>query len=173
MATALPRIRRLTTDDLPFLWLMLREAAYWRLPAAAHPSVEQIAADGHVARYLDGWGRVGDDGVVAHAHDEPVGAAWFRLFTPAEAGYGFVNPRTPEMSLAVAAQWRRRGIGGALVAASLELADELGHESLSLSVEADNPARRLYEKAGFVKVGAVSGSWTMVADVRGGRRHPS
>lgn len=170
MAAAVSQIRRLTTDDLPFLWLMLREAAYWRLPASTRPSVEQIAADRHVARYLDEWGREGDDGVVALAHDGPVGAAWFRLFKPAEAGYGFVNPRIPEMSLAVVAQWRRRGVGGALLAASLELADELGHESLSLSVEADNPARRLYEKAGFVKVGTVSGSWTMVADVRGGRR---
>lgn len=36
---------------------------------------------------------------------------------------------------------------------------------LSLSVDPDNPARRLYESLGFVKVGVVGTSDTMVRDL--------
>jgi len=36
------------------------------------------------------------------------------------------------------------------------------YEALSLSVEPDNPARRLYERCGFQVVGAVDGSLTML-----------
>ncbi len=36
------------------------------------------------------------------------------------------------------------------------------HAALSLSVEPDNPARRLYERCGFQVVGAVDGSLTML-----------
>lgn len=46
----------------------------------------------------------------------------------------------------------------ALVAA----AHEHGLASLSLSVEQDNDARRLYERVGFQKVGEERGSLTML-----------
>jgi len=39
---------------------------------------------------------------------------------------------------------------------------EQRHEALSLSVEPDNPARRLCERCGFQVVGTVDGSHTML-----------
>ena len=39
-----------------------------------------------------------------------------------------------------------------------------GFEAISLSVEPDNPAVRLYERAGFTRVGG-TGAWTMLVEL--------
>ena len=92
----------------------------------------------------------------------PVGAAWFRLFEPDRHGYGFVAPDVPELSLAVAPEHRRRGLGRDLLEHALRRAEEAGHRQVSLSVEPDNPALRLYERLGFERVGKSGGSWTLI-----------
>jgi len=43
-----------------------------------------------------------------------------------------------------------------------ELLAQLGGAPVSLSVETDNPAVRLYERFGFVRVGYVGTAWTML-----------
>ena len=44
-------------------------------------------------------------------------------------------------------------------------AREDGYDALSLSVREDEPARLLYERYGFRKVGEDDGAWTMVAQL--------
>ncbi|CAI8757012.1 GNAT family N-acetyltransferase [Pseudomonas zeae] len=56
-------------------------------------------------------------------------------------------------TLNVAEAFRRKGIGRALVAAFMTSAKDQGYPHLSLSVRADNPAMRLYERAGFICTG--------------------
>ena len=156
-------LRRLAGPDEPFLCEMLREADRWRLPLdAARPPLTEILADPHVRLYVEGWGRPGDDGVVAEVAGSPVGACWLRLFSHASHGWGFVGPDVPELSLAVAPPWRRRGIGRRLLNGAAVRARDLGHHELSLSVMPDNPARELYRQAGFRRVAVVEGSWIMV-----------
>ncbi|MGH2971459.1 MAG: GNAT family N-acetyltransferase [Gaiellaceae bacterium] len=124
---------------------MLYEAFNWRTGSGALPPEAE--------KYIVGWGRPGDLGVVA---DDDVGAAWVRLFTREDHGYGFVAPDVPELSIGVAQEARGRGVGTALLE---ELLSRVG--TVSLSVETDNPAVRLYERFGFVRVGYVGTSWTM------------
>lgn len=57
---------------------------------------------------------------------------------------------------------RGRGVGTALVRALLAEARAAAFEAISLSVEPDNAAVRLYERAGFTRVGG-TGAYTMVA----------
>jgi ribosomal protein S18 acetylase RimI-like enzyme len=122
-----------------------------------------------VRKYLDGWGRPGDEGVVAFDADgRRLGAAWSRLFPAEDAGYGFVAPDVPELSIGVAAHARGRGVGRALLDALLATAREQGYRAVSLSVDRQNPARRLYERAGFHDVGISDpseGSLTMIAEL--------
>jgi len=92
----------------------------------------------------------------------PVGTAWLRLFTASDPGYGFVNVATPEVSMGVVREWRGRGIGARLLDALVTAAREADLTALSLSVEPDNYARRLYERVGFRQVGQVGGSLTML-----------
>lgn len=150
-----------TPDDLRFLRAMLIEAAF--PPGTARP--DDPLGDDHVSRYLDGWGRQGDIGLVARYRAHAVGAAWLRLMSPEQPGYGFVDADTPELTVAVVPGSRGRGIGRSLVAGSLDLAATVGHEQVSLSVAADNPgAASLYRSLGFVDVGADDGgSTTLVA----------
>jgi GNAT superfamily N-acetyltransferase len=139
---------------------MLGEAAVWR-PDKRSPTAEQVMADPRYARYLAGWPRRGDHGLVAE-QGGPVGAAWYRTFTDASHGYGFVAEHVPELSIAVVASRRREGIGRRLLVELIAASVAQGHVALTLSVVEDNPARDLYESVGFVAVEKHGRSWTMV-----------
>lgn len=66
------------------------------------------------------------------------------------------------MTIGVAQQWRGLGVGTGLLRALIAQAGGTGPEQLSLSVEPDNAARRLYERLGFLTVATVGRSLTML-----------
>ena len=63
-----------------------------------------------------------------------VGAGWARFFTAADAGYGFVDPTIPEITLAVIPTARKRNIGRGILDALIRAARERGLPGISLSV---------------------------------------
>jgi ribosomal protein S18 acetylase RimI-like enzyme len=146
--------------DLGVIREMLFYAARWR-PSEEAEDRGAVLDDDKVARYVEGWGRPGDLGVIAEWDGRAVGAAWVRLFTSNRPGYGFVDRETPELSIAVVPEQRGAGIGSALLTALVRAIGEAGYRAVSLSVESDNPARRLYERFGFQTVAKAEGSWTM------------
>ena len=75
--------------------------------------------------------------------------AWYRLFSAEEPGFGFVAADVPELAIGVALEARGQGVGSALLDALLALAREQGFRALSLAVDRQNPAHRLYERKGF------------------------
>ena len=154
------RCRPAGTEDLTFLATMLGEAAVWR-PDKPTPTAEQVMADPRYALYLDGWPRQGDYGLVAEL-DGPVGAAWYRTYTEAKPGHGFVAEDVPELSIAVIASRRQKGIGRRLLIDLIDASVARGYRAMSLSVAERNPARGLYESTGFVPVEKHGRSWTMV-----------
>lgn len=159
-------IRPACAADLPFLWEMLFEAA------AVSESVralgkEQALLLPEVRKYLEGWGRAGDQAVVAFARGgQRVGAAWARCFSAQRAGFGFVAPEIPELSVAVIRDMRGQGVGGALIKELMRRARAAGCRALSLSVDRQNRAVALYQSLGFQDAG-ISGpdesSVTMLA----------
>ena len=151
-------------EDFPFLATMLGEAAVWR-PDKPTPTADEVMADPRYAMYLTGWPRQGDYGLVAE-QDGPVGAAWYRTFTEANHGYGFVAEDVPELSIAVVASRRHEGIGRRLLVDLIDASLAQGYAALSLSVIEENPARRLYESAGFVLIEKHGRSLTMVRHAR-------
>lgn len=118
-------------------------------------------ADPRYAMYLTGWPRPGDFGLVAE-QDGPVGAAWYRTFTDANHGYGFIAEDVPELAIAVIASRRHEGIGRRLLVDLIDASLAQGHPAISLRVNEDNPARGLYESTGFVLSEEHGRSWTMV-----------
>jgi GNAT superfamily N-acetyltransferase len=152
-------------DDVEFLKQMLYEAAVWNPDWPRERMIETLA-DPMLERYHRDWGRRGDAGVVAELDGEPVGAAWFRLFTAEEPGYGYVDETTPELGIAVVPLHRRKGIGETLLRALIVQAREEGFHALSLSVAAHNRSRMMYERTGFTKVREDGqGSWVMRAEL--------
>lgn len=144
-------IRDLREDEVPFLEEMLYAALAWRVDVELPPP-EWVLAHPQVVVFHEGWGRDGDVGLVAEVDGTPVGLAWYRFFTEAEHGEGFVDEATPEVAIAVVDGRRGRGIGRALMEAIHARARERGVTQLSLSVDADNPAKRLYLRLGYVDI---------------------
>lgn len=157
-------IRDATSADGPFLEEMLAVAADWR-PDTAVRSTSEVLAEPALAHYVEGWPRPGDFGVVAEDTDVRVGAAWCRQHTADDPGYGYVADDVPEVSIGVVAGRRGEGIGRRLMTAVIEAAGARGVDALRLSVEVDNPARRLYDRIGFVVVDDALGAVTMRLDL--------
>jgi len=108
--------------------------------------------------YVEEWkDRPGDSGFVAVTADgRAVGAAWLRVI-PNNPLYQFVEPGTPELAIAVMPEFLGGGVGTLLL-------------RQLLSVRASNPARRLYERLGFVAVASITNrvgtlSYVMRADL--------
>jgi ribosomal protein S18 acetylase RimI-like enzyme len=154
------RCRPAGSEDFTFLATMLGESAVWR-PDKPTPTADEVLADPRYARYLAGWPRQGDYGLVAE-QDGPVGAAWYRTFTEVSHGFGFVAEDVPELAIAVIASRRHEGIGRRLLVDLIEASVAQGYAALSLSVNDGNPARGLYESVGFVSVEQRGSSRTMV-----------
>ena len=153
-------IRPGTPQDARFLRDMLRHAYYWR--------VDRVSETGEppVRRYVERWGRPGDTALIAIQDFQKVGAAWYRLFTEANAGYGYVDEETPELSIAIVPSRRGSGLGSELLDALLDRARADGYAAISLSVEEGSPAVGLYERHGFERVGDDDGGVTMRAALK-------
>jgi GNAT superfamily N-acetyltransferase len=156
-------IRDLRPDELPFLREMLYTALAWR-PDVDLPPSEWVLQHPQVAPFHEAWGRPGDTALVAD-DGSPLGLAWYRFFTQAEHGQGFVDEETPELAVAVVAGRRGEGIGTALLEALHARAREEGVARISLSVDHDNPARHLYERLGYVALAEVEGDDRMVLEL--------
>jgi GNAT superfamily N-acetyltransferase len=134
-------LRPVAPGDVRFMRDLLRHAYHWRL---------NQDPDLPVFRYVQNWGRDGDAGLVAFDPRGPFGAAWYRLFTADEPGFGFVDEHTPELTISVVPSRRGQGVGGELLTALLDRAREDGFAAVSLSAERDQT--RFYERAGFAPV---------------------
>lgn len=150
-------LRTAHATDAAFLSEMLVAAAFWRVDGPVG-TVQEVMSN------PEGWPRTGDHGVVAE-DERPIGAAWMRYFSEDDPGFGFVDAGVPEVGMGVVKEWRGRGVGIAFSPPLMDVAREQQVEAVRLGVEADNYARRLYERVGFRTVGTVGtvgGSLTML-----------
>lgn len=152
-------IRPIMVADELFLWEALYLAIY--TPPGKLPPPREIVHSPELSRYVAGWGQVGDIGFIAEENGQPIGTIWLRLFDGGRRGYGYVDDDIPELSMAVLPENRARGIGSGLLAHLLDVA-ACRFQAVSLSVARNNPARRLYERYGFKKVGESADSLTML-----------
>ncbi|MDQ2938239.1 MAG: GNAT family N-acetyltransferase [Acidobacteriota bacterium] len=159
-------IRQLSPSDQQFLWEMLYQSLH--VPEGSPPVPRDVINRPEIAKYAKAWGRTGDMGFVAvdSGSGEPIGAAWLRLLSGDEKGYGYVNDETPELGMAVLPEYRGRGVGSDLLRRLLKSAAGV-YRSVCLSVSVDNPAVRLYGRAGFERVCECGASLTMVNRLSG------
>lgn len=141
-------IRPLANEDESFLWEMLYQAAH--MAEEGETSVQAVRNHPNLAKYVKGWRRGGDMGFVAIKLNcnQPIGAAWLRLWTGKDKGYGYVDDRTPELAIAVLPEYRGKGVGTQLLTRLL-VAARATYSSVSLSTRATNRAIHLYKQLGF------------------------
>ncbi len=166
------RLRPAAAGDAGFLTDMLVAAVNWA-PTRDLPR-GRILADPALAHYVAGWPRPGDRGVVAVTPaGTPAGACWLRVFAADDPGYGYVAADVPELSMGVAPEHRRRGVGRRLLRAVLADARAVGLSAVSLSVERANGATALYAAEGFRTVASHDAADTMLATLAGPPGRPS
>lgn len=154
-------VRPIEEQDIPFLWEMLYASLHRREGDAPLP-IESIHTPG-LSKYVEGWGRAGDFGYVAvDQQGKRLGSITLRFYTDQNAGYGYVNAATPEMGMAVTEDARGKGVGTLLLQTALDEVERREIAAVSLSVDPDNQAIRLYKRLGFVEESLNGTSVTMV-----------
>src|SRR5438046_2218331 len=105
-------IRQLTSEDEPILWEMLYHGL--SSPRKKQLPPREIVHRPEFSRYVEGWGRAGDTGFVAHHEKDGslIGAVWLRK--PAAR-----SDAPPELALVVKPEHRKHGIGTALLTLSV------------------------------------------------------
>jgi GNAT superfamily N-acetyltransferase len=156
--------RPLGADDVEHVKWALYEAVSWD-PDRVLPPYELTIEHPELARYHRDWGRAGDFGVVAERGDEVVGVAFVRLFTEGDHGHGYVDDQTPEVAVAVLDGQRGGGIGTRLMNELAAAARAAGCTRLSLSVDAENSALRLYERLEYRELTRDDGGVRMLLDL--------
>jgi RimJ/RimL family protein N-acetyltransferase len=133
-AVTVRRAREADLDAMVELFAAVAEEGRW---IAAEPPVDREQRRQRFAEDL------GDDHtvtLVADAGGELVGQLGLRL-----AGYGVAD-----LGMLVAAGWRRRGVGSALLRAGIDWARQAGAHKIALQVWPHNQAAvALYERFGF------------------------
>lgn len=133
-------MRPLGAEDEPILWEMLYQglSSLGKNERLSRDTVHQP----EFSRYVEGWGRAGDTGFVAHNKKDGslLGAVWLRR--PLDKTHA-----PPELAFAVKPEHRRHGIGTALLTQLVRANPE--QSTICLSFVAGKPVFRLYERFGF------------------------
>lgn len=145
-----PHIREFLTNEWP-LYRALRLRALADSPEAFGSTLagEQVCSESWwVDRLSAGVASVTDLPLLAEVDGEPAGLSW-----------GRIEPEQPETAhvyqVWVAPEARGRGAGRLLLESVLVWAKGQGVGAVELNVTCgDRPARRLYDRAGFVPFGA-------------------
>ena len=147
------RLRAGAPTDYGFLAAMLREAAF---PDDSSKSIADVMARRDLAITVPDFSRRGDLAVIADRKGIDVGAAWCRAFTDREHSWGYLDPSTPEVGIAVVEEHRGQGVGTALLDALIGKARDNGWVGLSLCTDGSHGLdQALYARAGFLRVGSL------------------
>ena len=118
---------------------------YLSLRACSPPS-RDILADPQLQVYVQDFGKqTGDFGLFAEVEGVIAGAVWGRIMED----YGHIDNETPSLAIALYKEYRGKGVGTALLQAMLKLLQEHGYEQVSLAVQKENYAVKLYTACGF------------------------
>lgn len=113
--------------------------------------IQKALVDKQLTKYWEDWGRPGDLGIVASRQLDavPVCCAWVRQLP--EGDQGFIAGGVLELAFGSVPSERGQGIGTQTLTRLIEVcrADAVGAKGISLTVRADNPAVRLYQRLGF------------------------
>ena len=154
------KIHKIRPDEHGLLREFLYQAIY--LSDGAEPPPRWVVDLSELQVYIAGFGtRPGDHCLVAEMEGTVIGAAWSRIMED----YGHIDNSTPSLAISLLPDYRGRGIGTQLLNSLLLLLQENGYLRASLSVQKDNPALRLYERAGFQILEEKGTEYLMLRDI--------
>ena len=137
-------IRKIQKQEYPLLDNFLYEAIF--VPEGIEPPPKTIITSPELQVYVERFGESKDDwGLVAEIDGKIVGAVWVRIMND----YGHIDDETPSLAISLYKEYRGFGIGTAMMKEILNLLKSHGYSRVSLSVQKDNYAAKMYLKIGF------------------------
>ena len=156
------KYRNIDPSEYDLLRDFLYEAIY--IPEGVDPPARSIIENPELALYYKDFGSGSADRcIVAEDDGTIVGAAWTRIMDD----YGHVDDDTPSLAISVFSEYRGKGIGTKLLKTLISQMKEQGYTKVSLSVQKENRAVHLYERAGFRTIGENSSEYIMIYDLNG------
>ncbi len=156
-------IRKLKPEETKVLDTFLYEAIF--VPEGAEAPPRDIINRPELQVYVEDFGnREGDIGFVAEINQSIAGAVWVRRMDD----YGHVDDETPSLAISLLKEYRHRGIGTELMKTMLDALKTRGCKRVSLSVQKQNYAVKMYKKAGFRIVREKEEEYIMVCPLEGG-----
>lgn len=137
-------IREIQKQEYPLLDNFLYEAIF--IPEGIEPPPKTIITSPELQVYVERFEESKDDwGLVAEVDGKIVGAVWVRIMND----YGHIDDETPSLAISLYKEYRGFGIGTAMMKEILALLKSHGYSRVSLSVQKDNYAAKMYLKIGF------------------------
>lgn len=158
------KIREIDKSEIKYLDKFLYEAIY--IPEGQEKPDREIIKLPELSIYINNFGKRDDICFVAELEGKLIGAIWTRIFTETECGYGYVNSKTPELSMSVLKDYQQKGVGTKLLKIMIDKLIQCDYEQVSLSVDKLNYALRLYQKFGFVILNSEEKSVTMIKKLK-------
>ncbi|MFR6065182.1 MAG: N-acetyltransferase family protein [Eubacterium sp.] len=153
-------IREMRKEEYSLLGDFLYEAIY--IPDGTATPPKSVIACPELQVYIADFGNsIHDKALVAEVDGNIVGAIWARIMND----YGHIDKNTPSLAMSVLKGYREMGIGTSLLTQMLSTEKAAGYAKLSLSVQKDNYAVRMYKKAGFNTVDENNEEYIMVIDL--------
>lgn len=150
-------IRKLKQEEFHLLDDFLYEAIFQ--PEETNLVPKSIIEKPELQVYVKDFGKYKDDYCFcAEIDGKVVGAVWVRNIK----GYGSIDDTTPEFAIAVFKEYRKIGIGTSLMNTMLEHLKKLHYPKVSLSVQKENYAVKMYIKLGFEIIGENEDEYIMI-----------
>ena len=141
------KIRTITEEEIDLLKGFLYEAIF--IPEGVAPPERSIIEKEELSVYYKDFGsKTGDHCLLAIEDDKPVGAVWSRIMND----YGHIDDETPSLAISLYKEYRHKGIGTKLMKKMLKLLKQDGYSRVSLAVQKDNYAVKMYKDLGFETV---------------------
>ena len=154
------KIRTLREDETELLKDFLYEAIF--IPEGVTPPPKSIVERPELKLYYEGFGNGEEDYcLAAEDNGRIIGAVWSRIMND----YGHVDDSTPSLAISLYKEYRGQGTGTELLREMLELLKEKGYEKVSLAVQKENYAVRMYRNAGFTVVDENQEEFIMVCEL--------
>ena len=137
-------IREIKKEEYVLLEHFLYEAIF--IPVGVEPPPKTIINMPELQEYIADFGSLKDDkAIVAEVEGKIIGSVWVRIMND----YGHIDDDTPSLAMSLYKEYRGLGIGTELLKEILLNLKLAGYTKVSLSVQKDNYAVKLYKKVGF------------------------
>ncbi|EMC29679.1 putative acetyltransferase [Streptococcus mutans ST6] len=154
-------IRQMIAEEYSLLEEFLYQAIF--VPQGLSAPDRSIIQLPELQLYVKDFGQsLHDQAMVAERDGQIVGTAWCRIMDD----YGHIDEKTPSLAISLLPAYRGQGIGTELLKTFLEHLRMKGYHKVSLSVQKENDAVNMYQKAGFQTIIENETDFIMVCDLQ-------